>query len=297
MTVPGHTPPPGETVLVHDLFAVAGDYFTTMSIPLRAGRYLDDNDAHREQQVCVVDEVFARHYWPDGDAVGKEVYRGTEIEPDAKPFRVVGVVGAVKQSSLTEQKQRGGVYFPYTQMFTRNFFVVARTNLPPDVIATTLAKTIRSIDPDMPLTDLRPMEVRIADSLTGRRAPALLAGLFAATALLLAVIGLYGVVAYGVAQRTTEFGIRMALGAQRSDVLRLVLRQGARLVVLGLAGGLFAALLLTDTLSAFLFGVSPNDPLALGTIAALLFTVAALACLIPALRAAKVDPMVALRAE
>jgi predicted permease len=297
MTVPGYTPPPGETVLVHDLFAVAGDYFAAMNIPLRAGRYLDQADAHREQQVCVVDEVFARHYWPDGDAVGKEVYRGTTINARNKPFRIVGVVGAVKQSALTEQKPRSGVYFPYTQMFVRSYFLVARTTLPPETVGTSLAKTIRAIDPDMPLTDLRTMEVRIADSLTERRSPALLAGLFAVTALLLATIGLYGVMAYGVAQRRSEFGIRMALGAQRSDVLRLVFRQGVRLIAQGLALGLVTTLVLSDALSAFLFQVRANDPLALGGVATLLALVALLACWIPSRRAMRVDPMVALRAE
>ena len=295
VTVP--TAKPGESARVHNFFGVAGDYFAAIGIPLRAGRYLDQADTQREQLVCVVDETFAQHYWPDGDAVGRSVYQGTDMGPEKKPFTVVGVVGAVKQGDLTERENRGAVYFPYTQTFNRNYFLVARTGLAPESLALPLAKLIRGIDPDMPLTDLRSMEARVNDSLSGRRAPAVLAGIFAATALFLAAIGLYGVMAYSVAQRTSEFGLRMALGAQRGDVLRLVFRQGARLISLGLGLGLVTALLLSDALSAFLFQVRANDPLALGGVATLLALVAMCACLIPARRAMRVDPMVALRAE
>jgi predicted lysophospholipase L1 biosynthesis ABC-type transport system permease subunit len=244
-----------------------------------------------------VDEVFAHHYWPKGGAVGRELYRGTSIAQDEKPWTIVGVVGAIKQAGLTERQPRGAVYFPYSQIFFRNFFLVARTSLPPESLAPTLARALREVDPDMPLTDLRSMEVRVADSLATRRSPALLAGVFAVTALLLATIGLYGVMAYSVAQRTHEFGIRLALGAQRHDVLGLVLGQGLRLIVIGLVAGLAVALLLTDALSSLLFDVRGNDPFALAAIAALLGFVAAVACFLPARRATKVDPMVALRAE
>ena len=245
----------------------------------------------------MVDENFATHYWPEGGAIGKVLYRGTEIQPDNPPYTVLGVVGAVKQAGLTEAKPPGSVYFPFSQIFMRNYFLTARTTLPPETLGLTLAKIIREIDPDVPLTDLRSMETRIDHSLATRRSPALMAGLFAFTALLLATIGLYGVMAYTVSQRTSEFGLRMALGAQRRDVLRLVFGEGARLAAIGLVSGLAIALLLTSALSSLLYGVQPNDPLAFAGVALLLGSVTALACWLPARRATKVDPMIALRAE
>ena len=297
VTVPGHKPPAGETVMIHNRFGVAGDYFSAMGIPLREGRYLKADDAGRKEQVCVVDENFARHYWPEGGAVGKTLFRGTEISADDIPFTIVGVVGAVKQAGLTEATPPGSVYFPYSQIFMRNFFLVARTDLTPESLGLTLARIVRETDPDVPLTDIRTMEARIDNTLAPRRSPALMTGIFALTALLLATIGLYGVMAYSVAQRTTEFGIRMALGAQRGDVLRLVFGQGLRLTVIGLATGLVAALLLTGYMSSLLFDVQPHDPLTLAGIGLLLALVTAVACWLPARRATKVDPMVALRAE
>jgi predicted permease len=297
MTVPGQEPKPGESVIVHDRFGVAGDYFAAMGIPLHAGRFLNHADDSGTVFNAVVDENFAHRYWPDGDALGKQFYRGSTVGPGEKPFTIVGIVGAVKQAGLTEKNPSGSVYFSYNSIQNRDFFLVARTNLPPESLANTLTKIVREIDPELPLTNLRSMEMRLDDSLATRRAPALLAGIFAATALLLASIGLYGVMAYSVAQRSTEFGIRMALGAQRLDVLRLVFGQGLRLIVVGLACGLAAALLLTSLMSSLLFEVRANDPLAFAGVAALLASVAALACLLPARRATKVDPMVALRAE
>ena len=297
VTVPGYVPRSGETVVVHDFFAVAGDYFAAMGVPLRAGRFLEPADTEREQLVCVVDDNFARHYWPEGGAVGKLLYRGTTINHDDKPFTVVGVVGTVKQNGMTERQPRGAVYYPYTQIFIRNYFLVARTSLPPESLATTLARVVREVDPEMPLTDIRSMEVRIDDSLVARRSPALMAGIFALTALLLATIGLYGVMAYTVAQRTSEFGVRMALGAQGRDVLRLVFAEGARLAATGLALGAAGALLLTGFMSSLLFGVNARDPLAFAAVAAVLALVAALACLLPARRATRVDPIVALRSD
>jgi predicted permease len=297
MTIPGYTPKPGESVTVHDRFGVAGDYFAAMGIPLRAGRYLNHTDESFEMFNCVVDENFAHRYWPTGEALGKQLYHGSTIEPGQKPYTIVGVVGAVKQAGLAEMNPAGTVYFAYNQVMIRDYFIVARTSLPPESLVNTLAKIVREIDPELPLTNPRSMEVRIADSLAGRRSPALLAGIFAVTALLLATIGLYGVMAYSVSQRTNEFGIRMALGAQREDVLRLVFGQGIRLTVIGLAIGVATALLLTGYMSSLLFGVQANDPIALAGVALLIATVAFFATFLPARRATKVDPMVALRAE
>ncbi len=297
MVIPGHKPKPGEEGALHNWFSVSGDYFTAMGIPLHDGRYLTHDDSLRKELVCVVDENFVHRYWPEGGAIGKQVYRGTETDTDNHPFTIVGVVGAVKQGGLTEATPPGAVYFPYSQIFTRNFFLVTRTTLPSESLGLTLRKIVREIDPDVPLTNLRSMETRIGESLAPQRAPALMAGLFALTALLLATVGLYGVMAYTVSQRTSEFGIRMALGAQRGDVLRMVFGQGARLSAIGLILGILGTLFFTGALSAFLFDVKANDPLALAAVALLLGGVAALACYLPARRATKVDPLVALRAE
>ncbi|HWJ56820.1 MAG TPA: FtsX-like permease family protein, partial [Vicinamibacterales bacterium] len=162
-------------------------------------------------------------------------------------------------------------------------------------IAPALGRLLRRLDPELPLTDVRPMDARVSDSLQPRRAPAVAAGLFAGAALLLALIGLYGVMAYAVAARTSEFGIRLALGAMRADLLRLVLRQGAGLVAVGLAVGVTLSAASAAAVRPLLYDVSPFDPLALGAVTAALASVATLACLVPALRAARVTPLTALR--
>lgn len=298
MTVPGYIPAPGETgFLVHGQIAVAGDYFAAMGIPLRSGRFLDRRDAVGEQLTCVVDDTFANHYWPGGGALGKQLYNGTSTSPDDKPFTVVGVVGTVKQDALTETHPRGTVYFSFSRQYFRNFVLVARTSLDPEAVANTLARTVREADPDVVLTDLRTMEVRISDSLSTRKSPALMAGVFAVSALMLATIGLYGVMAYAVAQRTREFGVRLALGAQGADVLRLVFLEGARLAALGLAAGVAIALLLTRYMASLLYGVEPDSPLTFLGVAGALALVVSVACLLPARRATRVDPMVALRSD
>ena len=297
VTVPGYTLKPGETLEIYDEFAVAGDYFAAMGVPLQEGRYLGPRDARGDQMICVVDENFAHQHWPEGGAIGKLLYRGTHTRPDEKPYSVVGVVGSIKQNSLTDRHSRGAVYFPYSRLFHRNFYLVTRTSMAPEALAISLAKAVREVDPEIPLTDLRSMDVRIYDSLATRRSPALMAGIFAFTALLLAAIGLYGVMAYSVVQRTREFGVRLALGAQRADVLRLVLGQGVRLAAIGLAAGLAASLLLTGYMASLLFGLTASNPLAYAGVSAVLAGVAGLACLIPALRATRVDPNVALRCD
>ena len=298
MTVRGYTPPRGETaLLVHDDISVAGDYFAAMGIPLVRGRFLQPSDATGDQFTCVVDETFTRQYWPDGNAIGHQVYWGTDPGPDEKYFTIVGVVGSVRQSALTETVGRGAVYFPYSREFARQYYLVARTSLAPEAVANTLVKAVRAADADVALTQLRTMELKVSDSLSSRRSPALMAAVFAASALLLATLGLYGVMAYAVAQRTREFGVRIALGARSHDVLRMVFLEGIRLALVGLAAGIVLSLLLSRFLASQLYDVRPNDPGALAGVALLIAAVVSVACLLPARRAMKVDPMVALRAE
>jgi predicted permease len=298
LAVPGYKPEHGESsVLIHDVMGVAGDYFPAMGIPLRSGRFLEPEDAVRDQLTCVVDETFARHYWPGGGAVGKQIYPGTGTGDFMKLYTIVGVVGAVKQAGLTEKQGRGAVYFPYSRQYFRNYVLVARTGLAPEAMANTLVKAVRAADPDVSLTDLRSMEFRVSESLSDRRSPALMALVFAASALLLATIGLYGVMAYAVAQRTREFGIRIALGANSGDVLTLVLGEGIRLAAIGLGAGIVLSLVLTRYLSSLLYGVGPNNPAAYAGVAALIALVVGFACFLPARRATRVDPMVALRSE
>jgi predicted permease len=298
MTVRGYTAPLGaSTLLVHDEISVAGDYFAAMGIPLISGRFLVPEDAGSGQLACVVDETFARHYWPGASALGKEVYDGTSPAADAKYFTIVGIVGTVKQAGLTEREGRGALYVPYSRVYNRNYVLVARTSLPPEAVANALTRIVREADSDVPLTNLRTMEVLVSDSLSTRRSPALMAAIFAASALLLATIGLYGVMAYAVAQRTREFGVRMALGARNSDVLRLVFVEGIRLAAMGLAAGIALSLVLTRYMAAQLYDVRSNDPLALAGVAGVIAAVVSVACLLPARRATRVDPMVALRSE
>ncbi|MFY9925915.1 MAG: ABC transporter permease [Opitutaceae bacterium] len=298
MTVRDYVPTRGDNgLLVHDAITVAGDYFAAMGIPLIGGRFLKPADARTTQLTCVVDEAFARHYWPGGSAIGKEVYMGTRPPPDAKYYRIVGVVGSVKQTGLTEKQGRGAVYVPFSRNYTRNYVLVARTSLAPEAVANLLARKVREADSDVPLTNLRTMDVRVSDSLSTRRTPALMAGVFAATALFLATFGLYGVMAYAVAQRTQEFGVRIALGAQNLDLLRLVLIEGVKLVVLGLGVGIALSLVLTRFMASLLYGVTSDDPLAIAGVATAIALVVSLACYLPARRATKIDPVVALRAE
>jgi predicted permease len=297
MTIPGHSLKPGEALAVHNVFGVAGDYFTAIGVPLRAGRFLTPADARDERRPCVIDEAFAERYWPGESALGRQLFRGTNPEAGDTPYTVVGVVGTVKQSGLNERNPTGAVYFPFSRVFIRNYFLVARTSLAPETLSPTLVRIIRDIDPDMPLTDLRSMEMRLSDSLASRRSPALLAGIFAGAALLLATIGLYGVMAYSVAQRIQEFGIRLALGAAARDVLRLVFREGVSLALIGLGLGLAGSLALTQYMTSLLFEVQAHDPLIYGIVGLILAAVTALACWLPARRATKVDPMTALRSE
>ena len=296
VTPKGYVPPAGESLHGHYSYQVTGDYFTALGIPLREGRFLTSADSHRADRVCVVDEDFARRYWPKGGALGQRVFQGSDSD-DAKLFTIVGVVGAVKQAELTEPQGQGAVYLPFMDSDGINIFVVTRTSQRPEAFAETLRKLVRAANPDLAIDNLRSMDTRITDSLIARRSPALLAAIFAGVALLLAAIGTYGVLSYAVAQRRREIGIRMALGAQTSQIRTQFLSLGLRLLAAGTILGLLGAWLAGRAMQSVLFDVPTLHVATLLGTALVMTAVSLVACLIPARRATKVDPMIALRAE
>jgi predicted permease len=296
VTPKGYVPRPGQSLQGHYSYGVTGDYFFAIGIPLREGRFLTSADSHRAERVCVVDEEFARRYWPDGGALGQRLAHGNESE-ESKLFTVVGVVGSVKQAELTEPQGQGAIYLPFLYRDTSNIFVVTRTSQQPEAFADTLRRLVRATDPELAIADLRSMDTRIAESLIARRSPAMLAGIFAGVALLLAAIGTYGVLSYAVAQRRREIGIRMAVGAQARQIGAQFLSLGLRLLAAGTALGLLGAWLAGRAMQSVLFDVPPLHLATLLLTALIMSVVSLVACLIPARRATKVDPMIALRAE
>jgi predicted permease len=295
----GYVPPAGQSLQGHYSYAVTGDYFTALGIPLREGRFLTSEDSHRAERVSVVDEDFARRYWPrdsGSSALGQLIALGDESE-DAKLFRIVGVVGSVKQTELTEPQGQGAVYIPFSHRENSYYFLVTRTSQRPEAFAGALRKLVRAADPDLAIDNIRSMETHVADSLMARRSPALLAGIFAGVALLLAGIGTYGVLSYAVAQRHREIGIRMAVGAQRHQIAAQFLSLGLRLLIGGTALGFIGAWWAGRAMQSVLFGVPSLPFAALGGTALVMTAVTLMACLLPARRAATVDPVVALRAE
>ncbi|MCB1100574.1 MAG: ABC transporter permease [Verrucomicrobiae bacterium] len=289
----------GGELITPYVYGIAGDYFRAMGIPLREGRYFDVAASSRDGRVCVVDEIFARRHWPDKGAVGQLIFDGPEVEPEEKPFTVIGVVGAVRQTDLTEPSKHGAVYFRLPE-FPNGFdglHLVARTAQSPERLGPTMVKALRDLEPEIPLNDVRAMESRIADTLVGRRSPALLARVFALTALLLAAVGTYGVLGVAVAQRRREIGLRMALGALPRQIGRQFLLLGLRLLAVGSAFGLLGAWLAGKAMQSQLFDVPPIHMATFGRTFLLLGAVALLACLLPALRASRVAPSEALRSE
>jgi predicted permease len=296
VTPKGYVPLPGQSVHGHYSYAVHGDYFSALGIDLREGRFLTSADSHSAERVCVVDEDLAGRYWPNGGALGQRIALGDEKD-DAQLFTVVGVVGAVKQAALTEARGQGAVYLPYRYRDTYSIFIVTRTSQRPEAFAETLRKLVRAAHPLLAVDNIRSMDTRIADSLITRRSPALLAGIFAGVALLLAAIGTYGVLSYAVAQRRREIGIRMALGAQREQIGAQFLSLGLRLLAAGTILGLIGAWLAGRAMQSILFDVPPLHVATLFGTALVMTAVSLVACLIPARRATKVDPIEALRAE
>jgi predicted permease len=292
--VKGHFRRPGESPRGHYSYGVDGDYFTAMGFSLREGRFLTTDDSRRAERVCVVDEDFARYYWPHGSALGQRLFEGSEEKNDAEAFTVVGVVGAVKQAGLTDEAAQGAVYYPYALRTDDNLFVVVRTSLPPESLGLPLQKVVRQTDPELPANDLRSMETRISDSLVAHRSPALLAGIFSAVALLLTAVGTYGVLSYAVAQRRREIGVRMALGARPAQIRSQFLSLALRLLVAGTIMGSIGAWATGQAMRTLLFHVPPLHFLTFVSAAGVIAVVSLGACLLPSHRAARISPMEAL---
>jgi predicted permease len=295
-TVKGRAVKPGESPRGHYSYWIAGDYFKTMGFSLVDGRFLNSADSRQMRRVCIVDEDFARYYWPGVSAIGRQLFQGSSQGKDADAFTVVGVVGSVKQAGLTDEVAQGAIYYPYA-FNTDDFFVVARTSLPPESLGQTLQSAVRQIDPDLPVNDVRTMDARIADSLVTRRAPAFLAALFSAIALLLTAIGSYGVLSYAVNQRRREIGVRMALGAQPGQIRNQFLSLAFHLLAYGVVVGAIGAWLAGRAMQTMLFHVPAFDLTILAAAAGVMGLVSVVACLLPSHRAARISPMEALREQ
>ncbi len=288
--VEGYSPPPGQELQV-DLRIASTDYFRAMGIPLRRGRCFSDHDTADLPRVVIIEETFARRFWPHEDPIGKHLW----FDPK-KPFTVVGVVGVVKQYGLgTDGKI--ATYFPQLQQPGNGMFLVARASTDAAALSAAIVREIHAVDPSVAVYGIRTMQDRLYDSLARQRFSSAMLGAFALFALLLAAVGVYGVMSYLVAQNTHDIGVRVALGARPGTIIGAVVRQGMELTAIGILAGLAGAVALTRVMASLLFGVGVTDAATFGAVVAILAAVALIATFIPARRATRVDPMAALRAE
>jgi predicted permease len=299
--IEGHVLQPGESILAPTAMVVSPGYFETMRVPLAAGRYFTDADTESSMKAVIVDEKLARKSWPGRDPLGKRIFLPTDMESLGKVtektefITVVGVVRTVElYGPAAAQESVGAYYFPYAQSPRRGLVLVMRTAGDPAQATASVRREIAAIDPELPFYGIKTMNQRLDDRLVNRRTPMVMAVFFGAVALFLAAIGIYGVLAYQVAQRRREIGIRIALGSEPGRIFRLVLREGALLVGIGFAVGLGGAVAVRGLLQSQLYGIGALDPLVLGAVALALGGVALLACIVPARRAARVDPLIAL---
>jgi putative ABC transport system permease protein len=285
--------PPGQIILV-DIARVSPDYFRAMGIRLLRGRVFDERDRTDTPLVCMVDERFVQAHWPGENPLGKRMKFG---DPAAKDWmEVVGVVAHVKNYGV-DADSRVEVYLPFLQNSSGAFTLVVRSQGDPAVLTSSVRAAVRAADPELPVYSARTLDELVSERTAQRRLAVLLISVFAALALVLAAVGIYGVMSYAVTQRTQEIGIRMALGAERDHIVRMVLRSGTVMALCGVGIGLVAALGLARLIAALLFQTSPADPPTFSVVPVLLLGVALLACYLPARRATKVDPIIALRHE
>jgi putative ABC transport system permease protein len=274
---------------------ITPDYFKVMGIPLLSGRFFTAADTGGSPKVVIINRAFAKKFFPEArDPVGMRVEIGIDEPP--KWSQVVGVVADVRIDSL-EAETPVQAYEPYHQFSFNNITVVARASGDPSVLATAMRKAVLAIDPQQPVHTQKSMAQIVDDSLGQRYFSLLLVGIFATVALVLAIVGLYGVISYGVAQRTREFGVRLSIGASRRDIASMVLHQSLRLIGAGLAIGLVGALFSARLFQSLLFGIGARDPVIFAGVILILGTVAVIAAVVPAMRAASINPMLALRDE
>jgi predicted permease len=288
--VEGYTPPHGQELQV-DIRVASANYFRAMEIPLRAGRFFSEHDTPDLPPVAIIDEKFAKRFWPNGDAVGKHLW--FEVK---RPITIVGVVGAVKQYGL-ETDGKIVMYLAREHRAPNGMYLVARASSDTAGLPAAIASEIHSIEPTVAVYETRTMQDRWYDSLARQRFSSTMLAAFAGFAMLLAAVGLYGVMSYLVTQNTHDIGVLMALGARPGDILGLVLRQGMELAVIGIVAGLAGAFALTRVMASLLFGVSTMDAATFSAVPVLLAAVAFAATAIPAWRTTRVDPVVALREE
>ena len=298
--IQGRVLTPGDPGPHGDIRIVTPGYFTSFGIPLLKGRIFTDDDRKGTEPVAVIDDNLAREYWSNENPIGQKIRTGKDWAT------VVGIVGHIRFNTLVgeetsgssaQSSAKGAYYYPLYQSDAPFGFLLAKTNGSELSAQAAIREAVRSVDPNQPVSDVSAMDARIAESLGPQRFAANLLAVFAGLAILLAAVGLYGLISYSVAQRINEFGIRAALGARPGDVLTLVLKQGATLALIGAGAGVIAGIALMRALRSVLYGVSAADPLSFAGAVVLLMLVALLACYVPARRATKVDPMVALRYE
>ena len=300
VTPEGYVLTPGEALISPINSRVSDDYFTALDIELIAGRGFDAGDVAAATPVAIIDRKLAEHFFPGQDPLGRGITQGAPGlgDDDELVYRtIVGVVDEVRVASVTDAPPSGHFYTPTAQQPSGRLFIVVRAAGEPTAITGALRGVLSGLDPDLPLYQVRTMEERMAASLSTERARMVLLAGFAGLALFLAAIGLYGVLAYSVAQRSAEIGIRMALGSTTRGVFTMVLRQGAALTALGLALGLGGSLVLARVVRSMLYDVAPTDPVVYAGVLTLLALTALTACAVPARRAARVDPLAAIRAE
>jgi putative ABC transport system permease protein len=311
--VDGRPRPSRDQTPLMEACLVTPDYFRAMNIPLKRGRYFDEHDdssslvgkdlsklSDLERDVAalnaiVIDEEFARRYWPNEDPVGKRIAMGSEEHPHF--LTVLGVVGRVKMEGLSQDSNRVQGYFPFAQVPNSDMTVILKASGDPNQLIAAARQQVTSIDHDQPIYSVRTMNEIRGESVAPERLNLTLLSIFAGIALVLAIVGIYGVMSYSVTQRTHEIGIRMAIGAQPRDVFRMVIGQGMMLALIGVGLGLIGAFLLTRLMATMLFGIEPTDPATFAAITVLLTAVALVACYVPGRRATKVDPVVSLRYE
>jgi putative ABC transport system permease protein len=287
-------PEESERTPTADIAVVDTEYFRTMEVPLMSGRNFTPSDTSKSQPVAVIDLTLARRYWPRQNPLGQQIKFG--FGAGLQGLTIVGVVGDIKSDGF-DAPSVPHIYVPLGLFAPVNAVVFLRSRADVEHLGESVRHEVEMVDPNVPVHSISSMDEIIARSVADRRFALELLGVFAAVALLLAAIGIYGVMSYSFSQRTHEVGIRMALGAQRLDILRMALGEGMRIVVIGLASGLVGAAIMTRFFRSMLFDIAPADPITYLSVSAILAAVALFACYIPAQRATRVDPLIALREE